>query len=144
MDLNDRITEEAKNWLNVPYEHRGITKRGCDCTGLLIGVLQALGHATNYIPRVHPMDWNLHDMADDHIVKELSKVADKVTKPKKGDFVLFRFGRCVSHAGIMITQNKFIHCFKDAKKCKYSIMDGTNQWSKRLAGFYRIDVGRLK
>jgi len=110
MDLNEQIIQEAKTWLDVPYVHRGTTKRGCDCTGLVLGVLQNLGYK-NYKLRKYPQDWNLHAMADDFIIEEIKKVSKRVpnSSAKPGDILVFCWGKCESHVGILLKSLLFIH-----------------------------------
>ena len=79
MELNERIIQEALTWQGVPHVHRGTTKRGADCTGFIIGVIRALGYG-GYKIRKYPKDWNLHDMADDFIIKELSKYSNLISR----------------------------------------------------------------
>ncbi|GAH75445.1 unnamed protein product, partial [marine sediment metagenome] len=45
LERGREIAEEARKWADakVPYRHRGVTNEGCDCSGLLIGVMQKLG-----------------------------------------------------------------------------------------------------
>jgi cell wall-associated NlpC family hydrolase len=177
MNLGCWIAAEAKNWLGVPYQHRGMTKRGCDCTGLLIGILQLLGYLPNYKLREYPKDWNLHAGAGDYIREEISKIADLVLKTttivpnpqhtrqktggitenpgndtskinlghpmQPGDILLFRFGKCIAHCGILIDKKTFIHCYIGAGKACYSILAPQNQWSNRLVEIYRINENKL-
>lgn len=143
-ELRIQLSNVAKIWksLGVRYQHRGITRKGCDCTGLVIGILQELGYMKNYKLRIYPPDWNLHAFADDHIVKEVEKVADKIVKPDIGDLVLFYFGKCVAHIGIIIENGLFIHCHRSSKKCVVSSLHNS-QWTKRISGYYRLNEGRL-
>lgn len=142
--LRKRFSNTAKVWkeLGVKYQHRGTTRRGCDCTGLVIGILQELGYLKDYELRIYPPDWNLHALADDYIMEELEKVAYKITKPEIGDLVLFHFGKCIAHVGIVIENDLFIHCNRTAKKCTVSKLNNS-PWTKRIIYFYRLNEERL-
>lgn len=37
------IARTASGWLGVPYRHQGRSRYGCDCAGLVVGVLAELG-----------------------------------------------------------------------------------------------------
>ncbi len=143
-ELREQLCNNVKVWrdLNVKYEHRGMTRKGCDCTGLIIGSLRELGYLKNYKLRKYPIDWNLHAKADNYIVEEISKVADEITRPNIGDLVLFYFGRCVAHVGVLIEDGLFIHCHMKSRKCKASKL-WNSQWTKRIVGFYRLDENKL-
>ena len=144
MDLNKRIIEEVMKWKGVKYQHRSTTKQGCDCTGLIVGVMQALGYIKSYKMRKYPSDWNLHSMADNYILEEIEKFADKVSDMKSGDIVLFRFGKCIAHAGILLENKLFIHNHKKAGRCNLSSIRGVNKWAERLMGTYRFNIDKLK
>lgn len=143
-ELRTRLCNIAKLWrdLKVQYEHRGTTRNGCDCTGLIIGALREIGYLKDYKLRNYPPDWNLHAKADNYIVEEITKVADEIAKPEIGDLVLFHIGRCVAHAGIIIESGLFIHCHR---KSKYVIVSSlwNSQWTERIFGFYRLSESKL-
>jgi len=128
--------------LKVQYEHRGTSRNGCDCTGLIIGALREMGYLKNYKLRIYPPDWNLHAKADNYIVEELSKFADEITKPGIGDLVLFHFGRCIAHVGVVIENGLFVHCYLGSERCVVSSLRNS-QWTKRISGFYRLDKDKL-
>jgi cell wall-associated NlpC family hydrolase len=149
--LRTQLCDIVKIWesLNVPYEHRGTTRRGCDCTGLIIGALRELGYLRDYKLRNYPRDWNLHAKADNHIVEEVEKVADKVSTSDIGNLVLFHFGKCVAHIGVVIENGLFIHCFLTAGKCTTSSL-WNSLWTKRMVKdengkpiFYELNETKL-
>ena len=143
-ELKTQLCDVVKLWkvLKVPYEHRGTTRNGCDCTGLIIGALREVGYLKDYKLRNYPTDWNLHSKADNYIVKEVSKYADKIEKPNAGDLVLFYFGRCVAHVGVIVEDGLFIHCHRKSRKVKVSSL-WNSQWTKRIYGFYRLNESKL-
>jgi len=142
--LRIRLCDMVKEWkdLGVPYEHRGTTRNGCDCTGLIIGALKELGYMKNYKLRYYSRDWNLHAKAGNYIIDDLSLVANEIEKPDTGDLVLFHFGRCIAHAGVVIENNLFVHCHRTAKKvCVSSLYN--SPWTKRISKFYRLNESKL-
>jgi len=142
--LKIHLCNTVKIWkdLKVPYQHRGITRNGCDCTGLIIGALRELGYLKNYELRNYSPDWNLHSKADNYIVEEVSRFADKITQPDAGDLILFYFGRCVAHIGVMIENGLFIHCHRKRGECAVSSL-WNSSWTKRIYGFYRLNETKL-
>lgn len=143
-ELRIQLSKIVKEWkdLDVRYEHRGTSRRGCDCTGLIIGSLQEMGYMKNYKLRNYPKDWNVHAKADNHIVEEVIKVADEIKTPDIGDLALFTFCKCVAHVGVVIENGLFIHCFVDSEKVTVSSL-WNSRWTKRLFKFYRLNEGKL-
>lgn len=143
-ELRTYLCNTAKIWKNlgVKYQHRGTTRNGCDCTGLIIGILQELGYMKDYKLRIYPPDWNLHAFADNHIIEELEKVSDKIVNSDIGDLVLFHFGRCAAHVGVIIENDLFIHCHRASGKCTVSSLFNSH-WTKRIVNFYRLNEDKL-
>ena len=142
--IRRQLAEQAKTWLDVSYEHRGITRFGCDCTGLIIGCLRELGYMQHYHLREYPFQWNLHGGAGDYICEEVVKIADLVPNhsPKPGDIVVFRFARCRAHAGLIVAAPKFIHALSSNEKVCWAVLAG-RQWAKRWERTYRINADKL-
>lgn len=44
--MTDKIVEEARKWLDVPWKHQGRSRNGIDCVGLLVAVGVELGYFT--------------------------------------------------------------------------------------------------
>lgn len=84
----------------------------------------------------YPMDWALH-RGDERYLSYLLQYAKPTDNPKAGDIAVFRFGRCVSHAGIMINENEMVHAWLRAKKVVVSRID-EGELNGRLAGFYTL------
>lgn len=142
------FAQKAKEWADekVRYRHRGITRRGCDCTGLLIGIANELGYLRNYKLRNYKLDWNLHSGSGTFLIDELEKFGCEIPNNEigVGDIAVFEFGRCLSHAGIMININSksFVHIFYEARKCRYGILRNSI-WSKRWITTYRLTNEKL-
>ena len=67
------------------------------------------------------------------------KVSKKVKKPRKGDLVFFKgtYKKGISHVGIYIGNNKFIHASSGAKKVTISSLK-KSYYRKHLKGFARV------
>ena len=67
------------------------------------------------------------------------KHAKKVKNPKKGDLVFFKgtYKKGISHVGIMISKNKFIHASSGAGKVTISSLN-KSYYKKHLKGFARV------
>lgn len=93
-----RIVEEAMTWLGTPYKYAGSDKdAGTDCSGMVVRVYEdILGMK---LPRNS---------------RQQSEFCDKLKQKDihPGDLVFFATGRdpkAVSHVGIMIDDNQFVH-----------------------------------
>ncbi len=145
-DFHRRYADRTRAWLGVPYEHRGTTRGGCDCTGLLIGVARELGYLKNYTLRKYPVDWNLHGMADDYITEQLGQFAIRIpnSRASAGDILIFHFGRCLAHCGILVDAEAMlmVHCYRTTKQVAAAVVRNS-KWSKTWKETYRLDEKKL-
>lgn len=106
-----------------------------DCAFLLVRVYHAVGLIPDIDPRPYPHDWHLH-RGEERYLDWVSRYGRPVSVPMPGDVVLFRFGRCASHAAIVVDWPRVIHSYigegvtlGDADKAPLS---------GREAGFFRV------
>lgn len=91
-----KLYKSIDAWMGVPYKYANATKQGTDCSGLVFNLYQEVYNMK--LPR----------STDDQY-----KLIDKV-KPKnleEGHLVFFKIekGKKVSHVGLYLGNNKFIH-----------------------------------
>ncbi len=93
-----KIVEEALSWQGTPYKYGGSDKRkGTDCSGMVLSVYNKV--TDKKLPR------NSAKQAE-----FCKKLKEKDVRP--GDLVFFATGKDknkISHVGIMIDNNRFIH-----------------------------------
>jgi cell wall-associated NlpC family hydrolase len=149
-NLNLQIAERAELFVKskVPYQHRGMSFFGCDCTGLLVAILRQLGFLQDFTMPNYDRDWNLHiDNADLPLMTNFfGKTADSIPKNEKttGDILVFGFGRCQrAHTGVYLRDNLFAHCFVTAGRCVYGTLQNS-QWGKRWTNTYRMNSNKLR
>nr|DAP68845.1 MAG TPA: cell wall peptidase [Caudoviricetes sp.] len=137
----NRITTEALTWLNTPYHHmanlRGV---GVDCAMFLVEVFKQLGAVPPDLdPRPYPHDWHMH-RGEERYLAWLDKYADRVPadQVQPGDVVTFKFGRCVSHAGIVIDWPLIIHAYRDNDVVILSDVSRSDALMERLEIFFRV------
>jgi len=94
-NLNNRkLVEYVHQWWGVPYRIGGSSMEGIDCSGFVKGLaLDAFG--VN-LPRTS------REQAD--FCKEID-----IKDLKEGDLVFFSQGRSISHVGLYVSNNKFVH-----------------------------------
>lgn len=143
--ISEAIADKAIEWakLGVQFRHRGMSRNGCDCTGLFIGIARELNLLKKFVLRPYKIDWNLHSGASDIITRELDLVSDKIEKHevKKGDIVVFRFAKCDSHLGLYIENGLFVHCLI-RQKVGFGMLRNS-QWSKRWSKTYRFNEEKM-
>lgn len=141
-DTLNNFALKVVEWIGVPYEHRGTTQNGCDCTGLIIGAAKEVGLMQDYKLRKYPLDWNIHQI-DNYIVDELKRYGYEISKSEiqAGDIIVMRFGMNLSHCGILIDKSKmtFIHCYRTLRKVSYGILRNS-KWSKRWEKTFRLRI----
>lgn len=112
-----RIIEE---WYGVRYRYGGATKGGIDCSALMQVFFTALYGVA--LPRTAKMQYDFS--------KRISR-----TELKEGDLLFFNTTGGVSHVGMYLTNNKFVH----ASSGGVTISDMFDAYySKRLIGTGRV------
>lgn len=105
------VIDEAKTWLETPFHHEAMIKGvGVDCGHLIMGAFSAVGAFAAFKPDDYPPDWHFH-RGEERFLDCLRKVADPVGDPLPARVVMFRFGRCASHGGIVIEWPLIIHAY---------------------------------
>lgn len=144
--MREKVAQSAKEWIGVPYQHRGFSRNGCDCTGLLVGIAREFGYLKDYRPRKYQPDWNLH-RHDNHVVEQLKRFGREIPKDQAdvGDIIVMYFGRNFSHCGILVDKEKMemVHCYITIGKVDYGILRNS-KWSKRWVQTYRINENQLR
>lgn len=109
------VVNEALTWLGTPYHHQGRVKgAGTDCAMILCEVFHDVGLLPRIEPEYYPPDWHLHRSEErylNEVVKYLQPCNYLIGQP--GDIVLYRYGRCVSHAAIVVEWPTIIHAYLD-------------------------------
>jgi cell wall-associated NlpC family hydrolase len=109
MSNRQAIIDEAKTWLRTPWRHYAAVKgAGVDCGRLLIEVYAAVGLIAHYVPEPYPQDFALHSK-EERFLANIERYAHEVLTPQKGDIAVWKFGRCFSHAAIVVDYPHIIH-----------------------------------
>ncbi|HEY3417436.1 MAG TPA: NlpC/P60 family protein [Armatimonadota bacterium] len=114
------IVSTARNYLGAPYSRGGLSYRGIDCSGLVVRAMATLNR------RVPHHAATLYHMGTKVVYDDL----------EPGDLLFFNtLGSGVSHVGIWIGENKFIHasCSRGV-----TVSELKGYYSRRLVGARRI------
>ena len=132
-------------WLGTPHVNQARVKGiGVDCGMLLIGALEDAGLIEMGAIEIAPYsnEWHLHH-SEEWFLSYVKKYCVPITEADMaiGDFLMYQFGRCVSHGGIYIGNNQIIHAVIDQGVILSDLNDvmflGAHGKS-RLRGIYRF------
>jgi cell wall-associated NlpC family hydrolase len=106
------IVAEASSWLRTPYHHQGFMKGvGVDCAFLLSKVYSAVGLVPDIDPRPYPPDWHMHRDAERYL-GWVEKYAHEVQVALPGDVIVYKFGRCYAHGGVVVEWPIIVHAYR--------------------------------
>jgi NlpC/P60 family putative phage cell wall peptidase len=111
------VVAAAREWIGTPYHNCADIKGvGVDCGMLLVRVFVDLGLVEPFDPRPYAPDWHLH-RSDEKYLTHLLARARRVATPRPGDVIVFRYGRCFSHGGVVtrVAPLTIVHAFHPAK-----------------------------
>jgi len=137
--LRYNIINEARSWIGTPYHHQAHLKGvGCDCLGLLIGVLSELYHITPDIPMSYSADW-AECSNSEFFAEGLSQYTQSILPDQRqiGDVLLFRLQTksIAKHAAILTENTKFIHAQERSGVCEVHL---SHWWISRIAYVFRF------
>lgn len=96
-DDNLKLYDEIESWIGVPYRYGGSTRRGVDCSGLVVNVYKDV--------------YGIKLQRNSELIYK--KNCDKIKKSKlrEGDLVFFKTGKKkrINHVGIYLKNGKFVH-----------------------------------
>ena len=113
MTTRQAVVNEAKTWLGTDYHHQGRLKGvGVDCAMILAEVFESVGMIPHISPEEenYPPDWHFH-RSEERYLNWITDYAKETEIPLPGDVVLFQFGRCISHGGIVVEWPTIIHSY---------------------------------
>jgi NlpC/P60 family putative phage cell wall peptidase len=111
------VVAEARSWLGTPYHHSADVKRaGVDCGMLLVRVFVDTGLCAPFDPRPYAPDWMLHRDEERYLGFVFDRTKE-IENPLPGDVMVFRYGRCYSHGGIVTSIHplKIVHAYHPAR-----------------------------
>jgi NlpC/P60 family putative phage cell wall peptidase len=116
MTPRDTIIAEARKWAGTPYHCQADVKgAGVDCILLIVRAFVDSGMCEPFDPRPYSDEWFLHRSEEIYLGGVMSRCVE-VQSPRPGDLMLFRWGRCYSHGGIVTSTAPLtiIHAYQPA------------------------------
>jgi cell wall-associated NlpC family hydrolase len=135
-EWRERVVEAALSWLRTPYHHAACVKgAGVDCAMLLTAVYHEAGIIPHIDPRPYPPDWHLH-RGEEKFLGWVTQFAHKTDTPGPGDVILFKYGRCVSHGGIVYRWPTIIHSYMPARVVTLDDIAPNTDLAKRVHSYW--------
>ena len=97
-DINKKLYKEVDKWLGVPYKYGGQSKKGVDCSGLIVEIYKEV-----YGEKLYRTTHEIYE-------KNCDKIKSKDLK--EGDLVFFKTskkGTRINHVGLYLKNDKFVH-----------------------------------
>jgi cell wall-associated NlpC family hydrolase len=112
------VIAEAMTWRNTRFSHRSSVKiqsaenrGGVDCAQFIRCVFAACGVIPDFDPPVYPSQWHLH-RSEEWYLEWIEKFAVETMVLRPATVAIWKFGRCFSHAGILVDAENVIHAFE--------------------------------
>lgn len=115
-DQRAAVVAEARTWIRTRYHGQADIKgTGVDCGMLLVRVFVDTGLCEPFDPRPYSEDWYMHRSEERYLGFVFDRTKE-VPDPQPGDVMVFRYGRCYSHGGIVTCASPLtiVHAFQSA------------------------------
>jgi len=128
VNYRDKVTNEVIKYIGVPYMWGGDNPSAFDCSGLVQWTIKKTHNIL--IPRTTKLQYNKWST---FFIYDLFKI-------KPGDIVYFKTysSNPVSHVGIYVGDNSFIHAPNQNENVMISKIDG--YWRNTFVGFLPIEI----
>ena len=130
------VVAAARAWVGTPYQHMAdVPGAGVDCAMILVRVFCDLGLVEPFDPRPYTRDWMIHRSEEKYLGFLLAS-ARIVQEPKAGDVILFRFGRCFAHGGIVTSTDPLtiLHAYAPYRCVVEEDLARNSELSERASG----------
>lgn len=107
---------------------------------LLAEVYERAGVVERVDPGAYPQQFGMH-REEEQFAGWLARYADPVDDPAPGRAVLFKFGRCFSHGGIMINDTELVHAVLKVGSVIVGALSDPDV-SRRARQFFEVRHGR--
>jgi cell wall-associated NlpC family hydrolase len=131
------VIEAAKSWVGTPYRQLGYKKGkggAVDCSMLLVAAFVEARVFEPFDPRPYSATWFL-SRSEEKYLAWLDTIGERTTAPQPGDVLTFRWGRCVSHSGILIDETNMVHAFATDRICTITRLDWNSLAKRRDVSF---------
>jgi NlpC/P60 family putative phage cell wall peptidase len=143
MTTSENIVKQARTWLGTPFHHQARLKgKGCDCLGLIVGVVDELSLKDKYGQPLAGYDEITYSKEPDgeYLAQKLTSLLDEVPLDDAcaGDLALFKVRENPQHLAIFTDYEGtlgMIHCYAQARRVVEHRLD--EDWKSRLIKVFR-------
>lgn len=143
MNTGNKIVRQARIWLGTPFHHQARLKgKGCDCLGLIIGVVDELGLRDGRGQPLAGYDEVSYSKEPDgaYLLLKLTALLDEVliAEAQPGDLALFTVRDNPQHLAFLTDYEGalgMIHCYAQARRVVEHRLD--DDWKSRLVKVFR-------
>lgn len=143
MTIANDIVAEARTWLGTPFHHQARLKsKGCDCLGLIVGVVDTLGLEDANGMKLAAYDEVTYSREPDgaYLTAKLTGLLDEVpaADARAGDLALFKIRENPQHLAILTDYEDglgMIHSFAPSRRVVEHRLD--DEWKSKLIKVFR-------
>lgn len=143
MTMNQNIVTHARGWIGTPFHHQARLKgKGCDCLGLIVGVVDELGLKDKHGQPLSGYDEVTYSKEPDgaYLTEKLASLLAEVpfAETQPGDLALFNVRDNPQHMAILSDYEGgmgMIHSYAPARRVVEHRLD--DDWKQRLAKVFR-------
>ena len=137
------IVAHARGWLGTPFHHQARLKHvGCDCLGLIVGVVDTLGLEDANGKKLAAYDEVTYSREPDgaYLTAKLTGLLDEVpaAEARAGDLALFRIRENPQHLAILTDYEGglgMIHSFAPSRRVVEHRLD--DEWKSKIIKVFR-------
>lgn len=135
------VVREARGWIGTPFVHQGRSKgAGCDCLGLVLGVLERCGHSIA-VP-AYAEDWQYADERFFYkgLLANLEQTSQELSVGQLIGFALRPRGP-LQHLGILSQSApipRFVHAYGTHGVVESALTDA---WQRRIVARFELPTG---
>jgi len=108
-----RVIADGWAYVGTPFRHQCDAKgAGVDCAMWIVRAFVDCGVVEPFDPRPYPRLWFLHK-SEELYLGWLNRFAEEIPaeEAKPGDIVIYKYGQCFSHAGMIVSDQLLIHAW---------------------------------
>lgn len=143
MKNHNNIVSQARTWLGTPFHHQARLKgKGCDCLGLIVGVVDELGLKDRNGMRLAAYDEVTYSKEPDgaYLIQKLAGLLEEVpiAEARAGDLALFKVRENPQHLAILSDYEGelgMIHSFAPSRRVVEHRLD--DEWKSKIIKVFR-------
>ena len=143
MPDSNTIVTQARTWIGTPFHHQARLKgKGCDCLGLIVGVVDELGLKDKHGQPLAGYDEVTYSKEPDgaYLTEKLTVLLDEVpiAEAQAGDLALFKVRENPQHMAFLTDYENtlgMVHSYAPARRVVEHRLD--DDWKQRLVKVFR-------